>query len=317
MPVPTIGSSGVQIISLPATRIITKDTIATFEIANLLINSTRKPLTLTGFHIKPGVRYKLKIEIGCPCTQEVKSSGYIEISSWNGTKPTTYNTVHTFSSADYGAVLDIFEIDNSFSLRVGVSSTGNGGNHIYSGTYVETSPNSTTVTTNEIQFQGWADNLRDVVSTGLFPNIEFKNGWRWGATIHNQFVPNIFSLKGRHKANTVANGADVLLTDKSEWKPIIRVIINKDGSVEMLGSINAYGGPPYYPLKTTNNVTLTLSHNSASPTSRTRKINGSFNKVTWSRTGVNRVMLDQTKIGSTLFYGKFTGLKTIACSGNQ
>ncbi|NGM74043.1 hypothetical protein [Sphingobacterium sp. SGL-16] len=130
-------------------------------------------------------------------------------------------------------------------------------------------------------------------------------------------MPNIFSLKGRHKANTVPNGADVLLTDKSEWKPIIRVIINKDGSVEMLGSINAYGGPPYYPLKTTNNVTLTLSHNSASPTSRTRKINGSFNKVTWSRTGVNRVMLDQTKIGSTLFYGKFTGLKTIACSGNQ
>ncbi|NGM74042.1 hypothetical protein [Sphingobacterium sp. SGL-16] len=82
-------------------------------------------------------------------------------------------------------MLDIFEIDNSFSLRVGVSSTGNGGNHIYSGTYVETSPNSTTVITNEIQFQGWADNLRDVVSTGLFPNIEFKNGWRWGATIHN------------------------------------------------------------------------------------------------------------------------------------
>ncbi|MCD9853125.1 thrombospondin type 3 repeat-containing protein [Epilithonimonas sp. JDS] len=100
-------------------------------------------------------------------------------------------------------------------------------------------------------------------------NIRFLDGATYGGGV----VPQIYSMTG-----TAAN-------------PLVRIIIHKNGSVNIYGSKT--GGGPLFPLQLYNgNV---------------------FNNITWNQSGPNSIVLTQLVVGPTYITGRGQGIKNGNC----
>lgn len=118
--------------------------------------------------------------------------------------------------------------------------------------------NGVKLATNEIQFQ---PNQTD--------NIRFADGGRYG----NGSVPQVYNMTG--------NSAN----------PLVRIIIHKNGSINMYGS--KVGEGKLYPLELYNG--------------------NSFNTIIWNTSGVNNVVLSQVVQGDTYIKGNGYGVKNGFC----
>ncbi|MDV3505494.1 hypothetical protein CMU89_02265 [Elizabethkingia anophelis] len=114
---------------------------------------------------------------------------------------------------------------------------------------------------SEIQFQGGLQFVR---------NIRFSDGTLWGSN----GIPQIYDMTG------TAN------------RPLIRVVISRDGNVSMFGSKSS--GGVLLPLEPYNN--------------------NWFNRVTWNRTGSNTVRATQRVDNTTFMNGFGTGKRIITCA---
>ncbi|MFC7347986.1 thrombospondin type 3 repeat-containing protein [Chryseobacterium zhengzhouense] len=118
--------------------------------------------------------------------------------------------------------------------------------------------NGVNLAVNEIEFQ-----------YDQTDNIRFADGSRYGLG----GVPHIYSMTGNAS------------------NPLVRVIIHKNGSVEMFGSKSSNGH--LYPLKLYNG--------------------NYFNTINWNRTGSNTVVLSQSVVGVTYITGNGRGVKNGFC----
>lgn len=259
------------------TLIMADGTNSTLVINSITINGSTHTVNLNGFNIMPGVKYKLKLQASCPCLTEATPTEDILMDFQSGTDIRT--KTYIYSSADYGAVLDIYKIDNSFNLKINET-------HIYQGTAYTDATKSSPITTfpaNEIQFQGY----NQYPSTNSPPNIEFEDGSRWGKDVNE--TSEIWNFDGS------------LTTPK---KPIIKLTISADGEIKMFGSKSTTGGEPFYPIKLINNQTVNNKY-----------ITGAYNTIDWKKNGqANTIVLSQNIEGATGFSGFITGKKIIPCS---
>ncbi|WP_312421684.1 hypothetical protein [Epilithonimonas sp.] len=118
--------------------------------------------------------------------------------------------------------------------------------------------NGTNLTTSELQFQ-----------PDQTDNVRFFNGDRYGTGS----IPQIYTMTG-----TAAN-------------PLVRIIIHKNGTVNMYGS--KVSGGQLFPLQLYNGNT--------------------FNNITWNRTGSNTIILSQMVQGPTYITGRANGVKNGFC----
>lgn len=100
-------------------------------------------------------------------------------------------------------------------------------------------------------------------------NVRFLDGSTYGGGS----VPQIYSMTGTAAA------------------PLVRIIIHKNGAVNMYGSKT--GGGPLFPLQLYNG--------------------NAFNPVIWNQTGANSVQLTQPVVGQTYITGRGQGLKNGFC----
>ncbi len=121
--------------------------------------------------------------------------------------------------------------------------------------------NGTNLSTSRLEFQ------QDQTD-----NVRFLDGDTYGSVN----VPQIYNLTGTAAA------------------PIVRIIIHKNGSVNMYGS--KVSGGPLFPLQLYNGNT--------------------FNSIVWNRTGANSVVLSQLVVGPTSITGRANGLKNGVCDSD-
>lgn len=272
---PTLPTNGQRTITASPTTLITDQTNnAKLTFASITVDGeTKSNITVNGLSIKPGYRYNLILTFKT-CTEAVSSNGF----SWSFEESTkwidgvNYKGVYvsnndfrkngeiiTFSfsekDADYGFIYDIEELDNAFNLEIN-----------------NTPLVGTSVTTEEIQFQNNATNSTQ--------NIEFEDGSQYqsiGSTTvpSNKQVKAIWRIKG------------------SKSKPIIRVVIGRNGDVLMYGSKEDYG--ELYPLRLKNNL--------------------QFNKITWKGGNQTNTIIATTRVeGNTVMKANGSGQKKISCN---
>ena len=173
--------------------------------------------------------------------------------------------------SDNDGILDIFEcsqsvVDVNFSVSNGNSQTFSAPaadlGFIFDVYTLDNSftlnINGTNLTTSELQFQ---PNQTD--------NVRFFNGDRYGTGS----IPQIYTMTG-----TAAN-------------PLVRIIIHKNGTVNMYGS--KVSGGQLFPLQLFNGNT--------------------FNNITWNKTGSNTIILSQIIQGPTYITGRANGVKNGFC----
>lgn len=125
--------------------------------------------------------------------------------------------------------------------------------------------NGTKMSTAEINFEdGYGVNGRSTSS------IRFQDKTKYGSN----GIPTIYSMEG------VAG------------KPLIRVVISKDGQVSLFGSKSS--GGPLEPMELYNGST--------------------FNKIKWNTTGSNTVTATQMVFGTTYMSGFGTGKQIVTCT---
>lgn len=118
--------------------------------------------------------------------------------------------------------------------------------------------NGVSLATSEIQFQS---NQTD--------NIRFVDGSRYGIG----GIPEIYSLTG------------------NATNPLIRIVIQKNGSINLYGSKSSNG--PLFPLELYGG--------------------NSLNTITWNKTGPNSIVLSQIVVGTTYITGNGNGVKSGFC----
>ena len=118
--------------------------------------------------------------------------------------------------------------------------------------------NGVSLATNEIQFQS---NQTD--------NIRFVDGSRYGIG----GVPEIYAMTG------------------NATNPLIRIVIQKNGSINLYGSKSSNG--PLFPLELYGG--------------------NSLNTITWNQTGSNSIVLSQIVVGATHITGNGNGVKSGFC----
>lgn len=265
---------------------------STINFGSLTIgNSSKSNISVGGFSIQPKTKYLLTLK-ATKCykaaanklnTSAIAMSGYVPYNSG----PQTITIPG--ASAPGGFQLNIYTLDNSFTMEIN-------GQKLYLGTYTE---NGNTWNTNELNFQGWTKgaNNDDVVyvenngvKTYYPPNIEFKNGDRWG--IDSNVWPTgtnyIFYLTG------------------SVGKPIVRITVKASGEISLEGS------------KWNNDSLLPLALYSGGftfndgTTNRTITVGGSFNTAaatSWNKTGDNKVKISMVSPwNNCVFNGDIYGL---------
>lgn len=150
--------NGRSVASTPTQIISPAITNGTFDIGSITMNNlTKGPISIPNLRINPGCKYNLNLAFTAPCTQTVNTTDFA-FSVQDG-------TTKTFSApaADFGFVFDLFEIDNSFNLKV----------------------NNVLITTQEIQFEGTQG------ATGG-QNLKFADNSYWG----DGTVPQVYNMIG-------------------------------------------------------------------------------------------------------------------------
>ncbi|WP_160068801.1 hypothetical protein [Sphingobacterium bovisgrunnientis] len=245
-------------------------------------NEIKNNITVAGLNFKPGHRYNLILTLRT-CTQAVSGNGF----DWefpqtsktireNG-KNVTYTGINfkpqnstttkfvkngdiitfnfTEAGADYGFVYNITELDNAFNLEV-------------NGTPII----GTSVTTGEIQFQNNATNTTQ--------NIEFEDGSQYQSIGNNNITANkrvkaIWEFKG-----TVD-------------KPVIRVVIGRNGDVRLYGSKTDQG--ELFPLRLKNGM--------------------QFNTITWNGGDLTNTIIATSRVeGKTVMDAYGSGVKKTSCT---
>ena len=275
----TIGSDVIRSESL---FILADGTGSTYDISSLKINGLFQHINIPDIKIQPGVRYNLKLKVVCPCVVDATPTGdfKVDIFGSNVASATPKPLTFTFPDSDFGAIIDIYQIDNSFNMTINDST-------LYYGTQNNTNNPKQKTETNEIQFQGFNQYERS-----LKPNIQFADGTRWGKTYvdkNNKTVtmPEIFKMNGR-----------------SGSKPILKIQIDPQGHITMFGSKNDTGGEPYYPLSLINEQ-IKLG-------TETYDITGRFRKIKWN-SGSNKIIVSQLPDYDTGIFGYITGKKIVDC----
>lgn len=181
---------GTRLLTSPAILIINPATsTAVLNLGNITIDGETKPIVVNNLKITPGHRYSLDLTLKT-CTQNVSGANGLD---WN--YPETYrcdaygnnckwgivkdgvfvpsgqeiSKTFTAPSADYGFVLDITKLDNSFNMKV----------------------NGVTMASKEIQFENSPQPLQ-------VQNIQFADGSKYGGvnTQGGANIPEIYYMTG-------------------------------------------------------------------------------------------------------------------------
>lgn len=151
----TVNSRSVT--ALPTQLISPAVTNGVFNIGSITMNGlTKGNVSVPNLRINPGCKYNLNIVFVAPCTATVNSDLVFSVKD---------GQTKSFSapSADFGFVFDLFEIDNSFNLRI----------------------NNVMITNQEIQFEGGQGAVGG-------QNLKFADNVYWG----NSNIPQIYNMKG-------------------------------------------------------------------------------------------------------------------------
>lgn len=278
-----------EVISGPVSLISETTESAEFKIENLTINGLTNPLVYDDLKITPGVRYNLILEIDSRCIKDTDKRA-LNLNETSGVE------TFTLPAADYGFVFDIYELDNSFDMKIN-------GVHILasermlqecsglSPTWTGATWKPHDVPFKDINFEEPKNN-----NDRNFRNIRFQDGTLYGT---KNVQENIWEIKGNAQ------------------NPAIRVVIGKDGSINLFGSKVSNG--PLFPLEIYN-FTSEYEFNSDSNcglTSLSRKkerIRYKLNTVTWHNDQDNIVEISQAKIDDTHLKSSGYGQQKVSCA---
>ncbi|MEN5233514.1 hypothetical protein [Sphingobacterium faecium] len=214
---------GTRILTSPAILVIHPTTTSgVLSFGSLTIDGETKPLNATGLKINPGHRYDLDLTLKT-CTQNVsgadgldwdyaETKGDCTFGNFGCKVGITVNGVFlangktlsksfTAPSADYGFVLDLTKLDNSFNMEV----------------------NGVTMANKEIQFQ---------INAASPQNIQFADGSKYESvnTQGGANVPSIYSMTGT-AANPLIKivisrfGEVTLFGSKSSGGPLFPLVL--------------------------------------------------------------------------------------------
>ncbi len=120
---------------------------------------TKRNFNISNLVVTPGVKYALKLKFAC--TEDATPTWPFSMSDSGNTGNTVLTRTFNAPAADAGFVFDVYQLDNSFNMKI----------------------NGVDLATQEIQFQSGVD--------GYPRNIRFKSdGAQWGAS----GIPQIYSL---------------------------------------------------------------------------------------------------------------------------
>lgn len=259
---------GTTIITSDSTFLLSPSTTsANFEIGSITLDGeTKTNISVPNIKITPGHKYKLLLRFRV-CTQNVTSSGL----NWNYAEKSWEEKVNWKWVTFYGIIDEYGNkyknneiITRSFSapqanygFQFDITELDNAFNMKVNGKYIFSTSES-----EQIQFQT-NNNL------GTVRNIEFVDGTEYA--VGN--IPQVFNMKG-----TTA-------------KPLVRILISRNGQITMFGSKTSGG----------DLVQLRL------------KGNQQFNIVPWNGAGANEVVVSQKVDGKTVIIGTGSGRKRVAC----
>ena len=268
--------------------------INNLHISSVTVNDYTYTVNIENFNILPGVKYNLNMELSCPCLSEVDPN----ISIYRTHHKIANTSEYSYKDADFGAVLDIYQIDDSFNLTINNKPLYSGGTHTITGS------NTQSYTTNEIQFQGfrtWGEKT--------FPNIEFVDGTRWGVDVSG--TKEIWEFNG---VESIVKPVDAQDVTKIYGNPIFKIHIERSGDVVIYGSKSTKGGPDYFPLRLINGKVTQPTYNTDNISIRSGTVYGNFNKIESYKDGTpNIIKLEQLVSSQTLFYGHIVGKKVVPC----
>ncbi|WP_180269101.1 fimbrillin family protein [Sphingobacterium sp. 1.A.5] len=258
----------------PGIRTITSDpsflispttTTANFKIASMVIDSeTKTDISIPDIKITPGHRYNLIIKIKS-CLQDVTSADLnwdYDGTSWRVGR-TTYYGIYKDDERRYyqnGELIynEFTAPEANYGFQFDIIQFDNAFNMKVNGKHIFSNSDR-----DQIQFE-------TVGGPGGTTNIEFEDGTQYGEN-----MDMIYDLRGTLE------------------RPILRIMISRNGEVKMFGSKVNNG--PLFPLKLKDGKT--------------------FNNVIWNKTGSNSVVVSQQVSGPTVIIGKGRGRKTIPCRG--
>lgn len=278
----TIDGTTQQVVSAPISIISEAVEDAEFVIEALTVNGLTNPVLYKDLKITPGVRYNLILEFDARCIKDTDER-YIIMDEDSDTE------TFPLPAADYGFVFDIYDLDNSFDMEIN-------GVHLLSG-QKRTQRCSLGSGTWSGSGTGWETNsFIDVnfeINKGesIGQNIRFKDGSRYG----QGGVPEVYHLEG-----DVEN-------------PILRVVIEKDGSVSYYGSKENRG--PLFPLEIITDVIEYEVPGCGVFGGGKRVAQAKYveNQITWHANQPNVVKIFQAKIGATHLNATGYGQQKVSC----
>ncbi|WP_407480758.1 hypothetical protein [Elizabethkingia meningoseptica] len=134
--------------------------MTTLSISSMQVGTkTKSSISVPNVVIRPGIKYNLKLKFAC--TEDATPTWPFNMSDSGNTGNTVLTRTFNAPAADAGFVFDVYQLDNSFNMKI----------------------NGVDLATQEIQFQSGVD--------GYPRNIRFKSdGAQWGAS----GIPQIYSL---------------------------------------------------------------------------------------------------------------------------
>lgn len=238
-------------------------TTANFVIGSITLDGeTKTDISVPNIKITPGHKYKLLLRFRV-CTQNVTSDGldwYYPERSWTekGKKIIGIIDENGKKYRNNEIITRSFSAPQAnYGFQFDITELDNAFNMKVNGQYIFSNSGG-----DQIQFQ-------TNTNLGTVRNIEFVDGTEYA--MGN--IPQVFNMYG-----TAA-------------KPLVRILISRNGQITMFGSKTSGG----------NLVQLRL------------KGNQQFNIVPWNGAGANEVVVSQKVDGKTVIIGTGTGRKRVAC----
>lgn len=288
------------------------------RIEGLKINDVTNVLELTDLRINPGFKYNLNLNLNAPCLES--SITPFNVANHNSGSPR--ETTFEFPSADFGFVLDINSLDNSFNMTINnqpliqtrsreVTRTRSCSSCAWDNWSPATGWNNpgtwTNWTAGELQFEKNGTGTNTNATTN---NIQFIGGdkhppWNSGTQILSPTPPIFY------------NNWNV-----ATFGPILKVYIHADGKVSYTGRKSANNS-------TQHAMELVGLESDASNISRRvfTEPSTTFNRqnareiqtrpnvsVVWKANATNTVKISQRIFDSTNISGVGKGQKTVQCN---